>query len=393
VAWIERAPSGGWRASWRDPGGRKRHKTFPRKADAERFLTGIEHSKNVGTYIEPAAGQVRLRRWVEQWWPTTMHLRPSSRARAEVALRSRILPRFGDFPIAAVRTTDVRAFVAELVAAGASPGSVRKAFYVLSSVMRSAEESGLVGRSPCSGVSLPAEEPAEERYLAAEELERLAGCTNERYKALVVLAGFSGLRFGELAGLEVAKLDLLRRRITVDRTIVEAAGRLHPGPTKTRQRRAFALPQVVSDALAEHLAAFPLPTSGLVFTNPAGGPLRRTNFRRRFFQPAVVASGLQPLRFHDLRHTAASLMAANGYQLHEVAAVLGHSTIVTTRRYAHLFASRDEELAAKLDAHVREARELRRAPSVPPVGSREPTSLRFDQRESAARPAVSDGGR
>ena len=352
---VRRLPSGRWRARWREPGSPKESgRTFARKRDAEVFLARVQASVLEGTYLDPKRGQTPFRDWVDQWWATTMHLRPSSRARSEGIVRNQLVPRFGDWPLASIRPTDVRAFVSELAAGGLAPGSVRKVYNVLRSVLKAAEESGLIGRSPCVGISLPPVGRREMRFLSPEEIVLLANEVPERFRALILVAAYGGLRFGEIAGLRVDRVDFLRSRLTVADAIIEVRGKLHHGPTKTGPNRMVTLPRSVIEALAAHVAAFPPGPDGLVFTDPQGGPLRRSNFRHRVFLPAVRAAGLEAFRFHDLRHTAAALAIRAGAHPKAIAERLGHASITTTlNTYGHLFPALDEELAGRLDDMAR----------------------------------------
>jgi len=120
---------------------------------------------------------------------------------------------------------------------------------------------------------------------------------------------------------------------------------------KTRAtRRTLTLPGVVRDVLGEHLGARPVVGHGLVFTDTAGGPLRRSNFARRDFKPAVAASVGEPCRVHDLRHTHAAWLIANGEHAKTIQARLGHASIKTTLdRYGHLMPGLDEDAADRLD--------------------------------------------
>jgi integrase len=119
---------------------------------------------------------------------------------------------------------------------------------------------------------------------------------------------------GELAGLRVKRVDLLHRRITVAEQLTETRGAFAVAPPKTAAGlRTVTLPQVAATALAEHLASYAEPgPDGLVFPAARRGPLRRSNFTRRVWDPATRVVGVQGLRFHDLRHTAATLAIAAG---------------------------------------------------------------------------------
>ena len=147
-------------------------------------------------------------------------------------------------------------------------------------------------------------------------------------------------------------------------SVTERSGRLYFGPTKTYERRTVPVPSFVADDLEQHLATRPQDPSAFVFTGPEGGPFRHANFYRRHYKKAVIEAGLDPrVRFHDLRHTAAALMIAEGAHLLAVKERLGHSSIqVTADRYGHLFPSLEEALTARLDASFRAA-VARRKPS------------------------------
>ena len=146
-------------------------------------------------------------------------------------------------------------------------------------------------------------------------------------------------------------------------SLSDVNGTFHFGPTKTYANRLVVLPGMVRDALAQHLEhTVEENDDALVFTSPQGTPLRLPNFRRRVWFPALEAAGLRAnVRIHDLRHTAASLLIAQGAHPKAVQAHLGHSSIqVTMDRYGHLFPGDAEGLAEKLDAAARAARDVDR---------------------------------
>jgi integrase len=164
----------------------------------------------------------------------------------------------------------------------------------------------------------------------------------------VYTAAYTGLRFGELAALRVADLNLLRREVTVARSISESGGMVESGPKTNAGRRTLKLPVPIVDLLAAHLVDH---RWDLVFPGVEGRPLRGSTFRQRHFDPAVRRSGLGPLTPHDLRHTHASWLIAAGEHPKVIQARLGHSSItVTLDTYGHLMAGLDEGAADKLGA-------------------------------------------
>jgi integrase len=159
-------------------------------------------------------------------------------------------------------------------------------------------------------------EREEMRFLTPAEIVDLAEAIHARYRALVFVGAYGGLRMGELAGLRRSRVDLLAGAVTVAETPTEVKGKLIAGPPKTRAgRRTVGLPPFVVRELKAHLAAAQRPSSH-VFTAPGGGPLRVPSFRARSWLPATEAAGL---RIHDLRHTAVALWIAAGATPKEVA--------------------------------------------------------------------------
>jgi integrase len=200
----------------------------------------------------------------------------------------------------------------------------------------------------------------------------MADAIDPRYRALVLVAAYGGLRWGELVGLRVKRVDLLHGRVNVAEQVAEANGQLLPGPPKTEAgRRTVTLPAVAAVALAEHLANFAEPgPEGLVFPAPQGGYLRRSNFRRRWWVPATRAVGVQGLRVHDLRHSAATMALAAGANTRELMERMGHTSPAVTLRYQHVMAGRDQAIAAALEQLVQAAANL------PPERPAEPSVAR-----------------
>ena len=274
-------------------------------------------------------------------------------------IRNYIEPAFGAYPIGAITPAEVRRWVSALVDHGLSAGTVRAVYSTFSRIMRHAVIDSVIVRSPCVGISLPRDTGGEEmRFLSPEEINRLAGAHLPRFRALIYTAAYTGMRWGELVGLRVDNLNLDRGTVDVVESLVEVSGTLHPGSTKTGARRTLSLPRFLHEMLREHTGAFPS-DGGYVFTSTEGQPLRR-NFYNRHFKPAVIAAGLEPgLRFHDLRHTCAALLIAQGAHPKEIQERMGHSTIrLTFDRYGHLLPSLDERLRDGLDLLFREAAEV-----------------------------------
>jgi integrase len=237
--------------------------------------------------------------------------------------------------------------------------------------MRAAVDAGVIAKSPCDGVKLPPESRRQMRFLSATDVARLAGAVGPDYSTLVFTAAFTGLRWGELVGLKVERLNLLRRSLTVVEQLNEVNGSLYWGPPKTAAgRRSVSLPSTFVAMLDDHIRQPEVVRSGLVFPTLLGEPMRRSNFARRVWAPATKEIGQDGLRFHDLRHTAVALAIEQGAHPKAIQERLGHSSVmVTLDRYGHLFEGLDAELADGLDAELRNSRGL--AAAWGPEGTRE----------------------
>jgi integrase len=216
MATIERRVRSGkttYRVRYRDPAGSQRSRVFAGKADAQRFLNETETAKARGTWTDPALGRVLFREWLGEWWATTTNLRASTRARDESLLRR------------------------------LAPATVQKAHPLLDKVMGAAVDAGMLAQSPCRRVPLPKVEREEMRFLTPAEVATLADAIASRYRALVLVGAYGGLRIGELAGLRRSRVDLLRGTVQVAEIVVEVRGVLHVGPPKTQaSRRVVGLP-------------------------------------------------------------------------------------------------------------------------------------------------------
>jgi integrase len=291
-------------ARYTDPSGRERAKSFSRKKDAERFLTGIENDKLRGTWTDPTLGRVQLADWYALWRRATVELRPNTEARDERLFRLHILPRFGSMPLVAITQYEVRTWVTHTTRQGLAASTVRRAYQLLGKVLGAAVDAGMIAQNPCRRVPLPRIERREMRFLTPAEVARLADSIRPDYRALVLLGAYGGLRIGEMAGLRRGRVDLDHGMVEIVEIVTEVSGYLHFGPPKTRAGyRRVGLPRVVVEALADQLAR-PGSADDLVFVGPQGGTLRLAGFRHRIWRPATRAAGLDGLRIHDLRHTA-----------------------------------------------------------------------------------------
>ena len=343
----------------RAPDGKERTKQFALRRDAERYAHLIEVDRGAGSYIDPRLGRITVAEWFERWWPTVTTLRPSTRARDEASFRIHVLPTFGTTPLARVDRTSLRQWVAKLsdpTGSGLAPATVNKAVQVFNKAMRAAHEDRLIASNPIERLPVPKIEREEMRFLTDDELWRLADTIDPRYRGFVLLAGYSGLRLGEMLALRWQRVDLLRRQVTVVETLSDLAGHVSFGPPKTKSAfRTVGIPSFVAEELAR-IPDSPAEQDQLVFRSPGGQVVRPGLFRRRFWTPAVSSAGLSPLRIHDLRHTSISLWIAAGANPKQIAVRAGHSSVsVVLDRYGHLYPQQELDLMEALErpSHIR----------------------------------------
>jgi integrase len=349
-----------WDVYYRGPDGKQRKKAYKRKVDAQRFANTVEADLARHDWVDPQRGRRLFGALAEQWITTTTHLKPKTRESYQSILTNHLVPEFGERAIGSIEHAEVLTYLSRLAAQGKGAGTVRNIRDVLRLVFNLAIRSGAIKHNPVEGVKAPKQVRKEMVFLNEDQVMALAeaiqnppplqrGATHREggypdYALLIRFAAFTGLRAGEICALRVSRIDLVRRRVEVSESADEAHGGFNIGPTKTYSRRSVGLPKPLADELARYLAGKKL--GDLVFEGPDGGPLRHSNWYPRHFKPAVARAGLPAgTRFHDLRHTYAALLIAEGAHPRAIMERMGHSTInVTLGTYGHLFPAIDDRL-------------------------------------------------
>jgi integrase len=369
---VERRSKNRWKARYRGPDGKERSRTKPTRREAEQWLAVETTRMARGEWVDPAVGRQTFETWWADWIET-LDVRPSTADLYTYLGRRYLLPAFSRRPIARITTGDVRHWLASMRSTQLSPNTIAKAYRLLGRVMGTAVDEGAIGRSPCTIKGASVERSPEMHCPSLDQVHELADAVPGEYRAMIYTAALGGLRWGELAGLRRHRVDLFRRTVTVAEQLIEVNGRLDFGLPKTEASvRTVALPALVVDALDAQLARWAEPAAGgLVFPAPEGGPMRRSNFRRRVWAPAVRRVGLDGLRFHDLRHAAGTQAAVAGATTKELMARLGHSSPRAALIYQHATADRDAQLAAQLDLLAASSR-----PEQPSDDDRKVVSLR-----------------
>ena len=299
--------------------------------------------------MAPADGKVAFGRYASDWLKSQHHLRPRTVELYAYLLGSHLTPAFGDTALSAITATDVASWHQALRDRRA--GTAPKAYRLLAQIMKSAVADNRILRSPVAVTGASKEPRQEQAVPTVAEVNALAEAVPESYMAMVLLAAWCALRFGEVAALRRDRVDLLHAEVRVSETVTElATGQRFAGPPKTDAgRRAVAIPPHLVPLVQRHLGAIGPSPSALLFPAPGGDYLSRMHFRQRVWLPALRTTGLT-YRFHDLRHSGLTWAAASGATVAELVHRAGHSTAATAMRYQHATRDRDQAIATALSA-------------------------------------------
>ncbi|AZP81970.1 tyrosine-type recombinase/integrase [Mycobacterium avium subsp. paratuberculosis] len=326
-------------------------RTFFRKRDAQEWERKQVETLKTGAWADPKAGERPVREWCEMWLSAQPVRAPATERKIRGVIGKQIAGTFGRRPLVSVRPSEVQAWAAE-ISRKQSAATARHSLGVLRRVFEHAVRDGAIHRNPAAGIRLPKVQGNDPRPLTHDELWRLADHMNQlRDRLLIVVAGYCGLRWGELAALRWADVDLANKTLRVARAYSEEAPRGEMSPVKDHQARTVPIPAIVSEELATFRTD--QKPNDLVFPSANGTPLRNRNFRRDVFDDAAEDLGLN-ITPHNLRDTAASLAIQAGASVVAVARLLGHESAATTlNHYAAFFPTDLDDVASRLNAAAR----------------------------------------
>lgn len=335
---------------------------FDTTGDADEWLGAIRTQIRTGTWESPhpAPGQPAVKpktvREYGEAWLTGRDLEQTTRDHYRQLLDDHILPTFGDVPVADVRPTAVREWHAKLARGDGKkikdrPTARAHAYGLLRTIMHAAVADELIAANPCRVRGAGQSKRVKKIQPATlAELELLVKAMPDRYKLMVLLAAWCALRFGELAELRRSDVDVKNGVVHVRRGVTRTKGeRIVKGPKSDAGKRDVNIPPHLMPMVKDHLRDFVVSRDALLFP-AAGNPTKHMapSTLYKVFYPGREAAGRPDLRFHDLRHTGATLAAATGATLAELMARLGHSTPGAAMRYQHAARERDKVIAEAL---------------------------------------------
>lgn len=362
---LRKLPSGRWQASFTGPD-LARHTapvTFTAKRDAEAFLL---HERRL-IDVDPSgwrppkerlareqAERERAKRTTfgsySREWLEHRDLTASTRYLYRLLLDKHLLPAFGDTPLVDITRAGVKIWHRQTSPRSATTRA--NAYRLFRSIMMTAVDDELIDVCPVAikGASRPSTRDIDPA--TPEEIERLANAAPEQYRAMVLLAAWAAMRFGELAELRRKDIDTRDGVIRIRRAVSFVPGQepVIGSPKTVAGKRDVAIPSHLLPMVREHLLAHTEPgDTGLLFPAPRGGNMRPSN---DWWPRTREAAGLSHLRFHDLRHAGAVLAAQAGATVKELQSRLGHATPAMALHYQHSTAARDRELAKNLSKMI-----------------------------------------
>ncbi len=316
-------------------------RVFERKAEAVAWEQDQRRRLRLGEWTDPRRGQVPLSVVATDWLRSRSSVKRRTRESDEAAWRNYIAPRFGNWPVSSITAAEVSSWVGSLVARGLAPSTATRALATLRSIVAFAVADARVQHNVAAAVRKPTSGRArrEGQALTLDELTRLTEACQGRYRDVVLVLALAGLRWGELAGLQVGDLvSVPGPGLRLRRAVLAGGGggALYVDTLKNNRARTVPLvPALVP--IVDRWSAGKAPDAWL-FNAPKGGPLRESNWKRSVgWSTATSSAGVPGFRVHDLRHTAASVWLAAGADPKVVQRVLGHATAAMTMDlYGHM---------------------------------------------------------
>lgn len=359
---IRRLPSGRFQASYIGPDLRRHTApmTYSTKPRAEGWLADERKLIELDTWTAPAkraaartARAISLTDYAAKW-VTERNVKPRTRDEYRAKLRLHVNDSIGSHEITAVTSEMVRSWHAALGTEHARRNS--HAYALLHSIFATAVKDGLVESNPCQ-ISRAMNPPTKREAVVLDvpEIAKLADAVPPRFKAMILIAAWCGLRWGEVTELRRRDIDEVVEVIHVQRGVTRTRDGYVVAMPKSGLSRTVVVPPHIRSDLKHHLDVHTgKGADALLFPNNAGEHLNDTVFRRFMFRPALKAIGREGVRVHDLRHFQGTQIARVG-SLAESMARLGHRTVRASLIYSHVVDGRDAAVAAALSALAAQA--------------------------------------
>jgi integrase len=348
MASIKRRSDGKWRARYRDAAGKEHARHFDRKVDGEAWLVDEQAKMRAGSWVDPKTAKTTMTEWSEAWLAGYATKRSSTVRQARVHVK-RIVAKFGPRPLASIRPSEVKSWMAELRDEGLSDSFVYAIHARLSQLLTDAVHDGLLARSPVSRKTSPGAGKQRPYVATTAQVWALHDALPDHFRPVVLLGAFAGLRVAEMAVLRTTDVDWLKG-------VISPAIQYPGEPLKTETSTT---PIPVPLELCTELSKVPAQWgSDTLIVGAFGRPVAPYTIETAWRTARAEVDGLpEGFRIHDLRHYFASLLISEGLDIKTVQARLRHASAKTTLdTYGHMWPDKDESSRAAV-ARVLASRE------------------------------------
>lgn len=363
---IYRRQKGGWATQYTvyTAEGRKRKTLYgkTRQEVAAKLAKALSDREGGLTFDSE---NLRLEKYLKRWLKDSVRgsVRDITYRDYEQLVRNHIIPALGNIKLKSLTPAHIRGLYRSKSDAGLSPRTVQYIHVTLHKALKQAVNDGLIPRNVTEAVKPPQLHREEIKPLTVEQVKVLLEAVHgDRFETLYVIAVTAGLRQGELLGLKWEDIDLERKILQVRRTLLGSknGNPVFGVPKTAKGKRSVRLTDRAMEALQRHRELqIEKKRSldglwqeyGLIFTTQIGTPVNRHNLVNRSFKPLLRRAGLPKIRFHDLRHTCATLMLCGGIHPKVVQELLGHASVtITLDTYSHVMPGMQGEAVRKMDS-------------------------------------------
>jgi integrase len=340
----------------------KKKSGFKSEREAKKALRLAEAEVIQGTYIEPS--KMTYGGFIDEWFRTKQKSLGKQTIEVHTMyLNKYIIPSLGNVPLSSLKTIHINNFINDMHEKNYSAATIKKAVNIIKNSLEYAIDIDLINKNVAKKATLPKEEKNEMQAWSEEEVNNfLKVAKNDSHYALFYLALMSGLRQGELLGLRWRDLDLENHFLTINQVLAHNGKDIIKGAKTKAGNRTINLSESTIQVLKTHRKLVleeklkngkSYQDQDLVFCTALGTPIHPSNLRNRTFNKLIEAANVTKIRFHDLRHTHATLLLSKGVNVKVISERLGHSNIkITLDTYSHVLPTMQKDAIDKLDSMI-----------------------------------------
>ena len=320
----------------RRPDGTQYSRTFKSHRDAKAYEAEEIEARNKGIWIDRRRSAITFGALAELWLKQNPDKRQRTLERDTAILKKHVLPTLGDQPILGIKHSQIQTLVNTWSNGGLKPRTIQRQIAVMKAVFQRAVDDDLIVKSPIKSLRVPKALPVVHHPLSADAAARILNAVEPFYRPLMYIFLTTGLRWSELAGLQIRDVTLIGKEPTlrIERGLhMTSTGHKYEPPKSNAGQRSWPLSEQQIHSISAHLATTKRTMANQdepLFTSPKGSHLVYSNFRQRVFLPAIKRAGIPNTVIHDIRRTTATVLVAGQVDMKTIQELMGHSDIRTT---------------------------------------------------------------